>query len=129
MAQIVLSIQEVSTLISGMLQNETRILAVTAENSAIKFNIQTPGILPSVSIAITFAEFKEGKAHFHLKANPLVQRIIERFKHPALRHLKIEPSKLIVDVDAMLKEKAPMVRIKDVQQPSPDKILVTLYFV
>ncbi len=127
MAQIVLDIEEIAKLISGFVRENKRIAQVSTEDSLLKFKINTPGILPSVTVAMEFNEFRQGKAIFRLQANPLIKLIIEFFDLPATEWLQITASHIVVDVNRLIESKKPNIRISDIRQPDVGKFLIDVH--
>ncbi len=126
MAQVVLANNELVKLMANFIQLTDRISQISAEGSKIKFKIKTPGILPSVWVAIEFQEFYRGLAYFKLEANPLVKLIIEYFDVPDMEWLKIESSQISVDVNHVLKEREPNLSVTNIQQSAVGQFLVDL---
>ena len=126
MAQIVLSANELVKLMSAFAIDSGRVSEVKAEQSKIKFKIQTPGILPSVTVSIEFEEYVQGQAVFALEANPLVKLAIEMFDMPGMNWLKITSSQITVDVNALVQQKMPNMRVVNIQQPSPGQFLIEM---
>ena len=122
MGRLTLTLPEICRLIESRLaaNGRVQVVAVEPEGTAIRIRFKA-SIFPTATLYLQFKEFRNGLLQFHVYGNKFIDTLLRFARSAPIPHLQIDRDRIALDLEALLIQKLPTLKIKEiVQQASGD---------